>query len=73
MSDDIFLTPQLRTGPTSRLLKRRSQIQPPQPQSRHEVTNFAETMDVTSFSQRGTDFQVRDGNFSRSIYLNWID
>ena len=60
MSDDIFLTPQLRTGPTSRLLKRRSQVQPPQPQSRHEVTNFAETMDVTSFSQRGTDFQVRD-------------
>ena len=57
MSDDIFLTPQLRTGPTSRLLKRRSQLQPPQPQAqRHDVTN----MDVTTFSQRGADFQVNN-------------
>ena len=54
MSDDIFLTPQIHT-----------QIQPPQPQSLHEVTNFAETMDVTSFSQRGTYFQPNTYNDQR--------
>ena len=57
MSDDLFLTPQLRTGPTSRLLRRKSQLQPPQQPQRHEITTFAaETMDMTS---RGMDFQVR--------------
>ena len=54
MSDDIFLTPQLRTGPTSRLLKRRSQMQPP----RLEVTSFPDTMDVTTASQRDFDVPV---------------
>ncbi len=53
MEDDIFLTPQLRTGPSSRLLKRRSQAPPPAPMpaTAAEVTNFAaENMDVTSFA-----------------------
>ena len=54
MSDDIFLTPQLRTGPTSRLLRRRSQMQP----QKLEVTAMPDSMDVTTTSQRDLEFHV---------------
>ena len=52
MSDDIFLTPQLRTGPTSRLLRRRSQMQP----QKLEVTAMPDAMDVSTLSQRDLEF-----------------
>lgn len=72
MGDDLFLTPQLRTGPSSRLLKRRSQLPPPQAQ-RLEVTNFAESMDVTSFTQRELSFKVMLKYSSHEISLAKID
>lgn len=62
-SDDIFLTPQLRTGPTSRLLKRRSQL-PAASTQKLEVTKFADTMDVTTFGQKDLTFHVMRSFFS---------
>ena len=77
MSNNIFLTPQRSDF---KIVKRRSQIQPPQPQGRHKITNFAENMEVTSFSQRGTDFQpnittkvtrvvLSDSMFSNNMFM----
>jgi len=59
MTDDVFLTPQLRTGPSSRLLKRRSHMNHPKmdvsPPNRDESANLVE---VTRLATGNFDFNV---------------
>ena len=55
MADDIFATPELRTRPMSRVLRRKSQMQP----QRLEVTAFPEPVDVTTFSVKDVTLHVR--------------
>ena len=64
MTDDLFLTPQLRKGPSSRLMKRRSQLNPP----KLEATTFVqpEQMDVTTFSQVPAAVSLSISPFSKA-------